>query len=166
MNLSVSSVNNAIRQIEEYKQALVIKTEKLLDELGKVGIRTIDEKISNIVGDSNPDHYAYVKINSFGTYSRATIILQGQDILFIEFGAGIHYNGSVGSSPNPKGQEMGYTIGSYGKGHGAEDSWGYFNEEHGRFETSHGTKAAMPMYNADVEIRKALKSVAKKVFGE
>lgn len=39
-------------------------------------------------------------------------------MLFIEFGAGIHYNGSAGSSPHPKGNEFGYTIGSYGKGLG------------------------------------------------
>lgn len=165
MNLSVSSVENAIKQIEEYKRSLVLKTAQLLEELGKIGIRTINQRMSSIQGDSNPNHYAFVKMNSYGSYTRATIILQGRDILFIEFGSGIHYNGAVGSSPHPKGQQMGYTIGSYGKGQGANDSWVYFNEEHGRFETSQGTKAAMPMYNAEVEIRKAIKSVAKKVFG-
>lgn len=165
MNLSVSSVENAIKQIEEYKRSLVLKTSQLLDELGKIGIRTIDQKMSSIQGDSDPNHYAFVKMNSYGSFTRATIILQGRDVLFIEFGSGVHYNGATGSSPHPKGQQMGYTIGSYGKGQGANDSWVYFNEEHGRFETSQGTKAAMPMYNAEVEIRKAIKSVAKKVFG-
>lgn len=165
MNLSVSSVENAIKQIEEYKRSLVLKTAQLLDELGKIGIRTIDQKMSSIQGDSDPNHYAFVKMNSYGSFTRATIILQGRDVLFIEFGSGVHYNGAAGSSPHPKGQQMGYTIGSYGKGQGANDSWVYFNEEHGRFETSQGTKAAMPMYNAEVEIRKAIKNVAKKVFG-
>lgn len=165
MNLSVSSVENAIKQIEEYKRSLVLKTSQLLDELGKIGIRTIDQKMSSIQGDSDPNHYAFVKMNSYGSFTRATIILQGRDVLFIEFGSGVHYNGATGSSPHPKGQQMGYTIGSHGKGQGANDSWVYFNEEHGRFETSQGTKAAMPMYNAEVEIRKAIKSVAKKVFG-
>jgi len=165
MNLSVSSVENAIKQIEEYKRSLVLKTSQLLDELGKIGIRTIDQKMSSIQGDSDPNHYAFVKMNSYGSFTRATIILQGRDVLFIEFGSGVHYNGATGSSPHPKGQQMGYTIGSYGKGQGANDSWVYFNEEHGRFETSQGTKAAMPMYNAEVEICKAIKSVAKKVFG-
>lgn len=166
MNLSVSSVENAIKQIEEYKQSLILKTAQLLEELGKIGIETIETRMSNIQGDSNPNHYAFVKMNSFGSYSRATIFLQGSQILFIEFGSGVHYNGATGSSPHPKGQQMGYTIGSYGKGQGANDSWVYFNEDHGRFETSQGTKAAMPMYNAEVEIMRQVKQVAKKVFGE
>lgn len=165
MNLSVSSVENAIKQIEEYKQSLIIKTRQIIEELGKIGIQTIDQRMANVQGDSNPNHYAFVKVNSFGAFSRATIILQGQDIAFIEFGSGIHYNGAAGSSPHQKGQQMGYTIGSYGKGQGKNDSWVYFNEEHGRYETSYGTKAAMPMYNAEVEIMKGVKSVAKKVFG-
>lgn len=166
MNLSVGSVESVIKQIEEYKQSLVFKTEQLLKELGKIGIQTIDAKMSNIVGDSDPSHYAFVRISSYGNYSKATIILQGHDIGFIEFGAGIHYNGAAGSSPHPKGQQMGYTIGSYGMGKGANDYWKYYDEDQGRFKTSQGTKAAMPMYNAEVEIMRQVKQVAKKVFGE
>lgn len=164
MNLSVSSVENAIKQIEEYKQSLDSKTRLLMEELGKIGIEKIESAMTNITGDSSPEHYAYVKLNSFGSYARATIILQGKDIAFIEFGAGINYNGAVGSG-HGFGEKLGYTIGSYGKGQGANESWTYFDEEQGRFRTSKGTKAAMPMYTADEWIRKELIRIAKKVFG-
>lgn len=166
MNLSQSSINQVIKEIEVYKNSLATKTDQFLQELAKVGIREIEDSMSKVVGDSNPNHYAFVKINSFGNYSKATLVLQGRDVAFIEFGAGIHYNTAVGTSPNPLGQKMGFTIGSYGKGLGANDSWVYYSEEYGRFLKSLGTKAAMPMYNAEVEMRNKFLSVAKKVFGE
>ena len=37
-----------------------------------------------------------------------------------EFGSGVYHNGSVGTSPNPYGDDLGLTIGSYGKGHGKQ----------------------------------------------
>lgn len=165
MDLSERSINAAIREIEEYKQTLLFKTRELLDELGRIGLKVINGSMTNVIGTSNPNHFAYVKVNASGNNMRATIILQGRDIMFIEYGAGIHYNGAVGTSPNPNGQKFGYTIGSYGKGRGAEDSWTYYDEEKGGFRRSHGTKAAMPMYNAETEIRKQVDAIAKKVFG-
>lgn len=165
MNLSVASVENAIKEIDKYKQSLPYKAEQLMYELGKIGIKQIESSMARITGDSDPNHYAYVKLNSFGSYARATIILEGKDIAFIEFGAGITYNGAVGSG-NGFGEKLGYTIGSYGKGQGANESWTYFDEEQGRFRKSKGTKAAMPMYNAHKEINAELIKVAKKVFGE
>lgn len=164
IDLSVSSIEEAIREIEEYKRSLVYKTAKFVERLADIGIPVIDANM-NTQGDSSPEHNTYVKIRSFGAYSEATLVLQGRDILFIEFGAGVHYNGEVGTSPNPKGEKMKMTIGSYGKGQGANDSWVYFSEEDGRFKTSHGTKASMPMYNAGVKIRQEVIQIAKEVFG-
>ena len=165
MNLSVNSIENAIKEIEKYKQSLSVKTEQLIKELGKIGIERIESSMTNIEGDSSPEHTASVNVTSSGNRVRATIILQGEDIAFIEFGAGVHYNGAVGSGYG-FGKKLGYTIGSYGKGQGANDSWVYFDEEQGHFRWSQGTKAAMPMYNASVDIREQLIGVARKVFGE
>ena len=165
IDLSVASIESAIRQLDGYKKELLNKTDQLLYELGKEGIKVIDNSLTTVVGDSDPNHYAFAKVNAFGNHVILTLVVQGQDIAFLEFGAGIHYNGAVGQSPNPKGDKLGYTIGSYGLGQGANDSWVYYDEEQGRFRMSHGTKASMPMYNAEVEILAKLKSVAKRVFG-
>ena len=84
--------------------------------------------------------------------------------MFIEFGSGTSYNGAVGSSPHPKGEEFGYTIGSYGKGYGARKVWGYYAES-GELVLTRGVKATMPVYEADKEIIKSVTKVARKVFG-
>ena len=90
--------------------------------------------------------------------------MESTDILFLEFGAGIHYNGPAGSSPHPKGTEFGYTIGSYGEGHGKQDSWVY-QAPTGEWVRSHGTEATMPVYNASLEIIRQIETIAREVFG-
>ena len=93
----------------------------------------------------------------------ATLIVSGKDLLFIEFGAGVHYNGAVGSSPHPLGASKGYTIGSYGKGNGSKDAWYYYSDT-GEVVKSHGTQATMPVYKAGVEMRQQMLKIAKEVF--
>lgn len=164
LKLSTDSINEAIKQVLEYKEWLHFKQSILTQKLAEIGLQVIENnKYSQ--GDSNfNDLKSYVWIDGGGTQSTATLVLSGKDVAFIEFGAGIHYNGAVGTSPSEHGQKLGYTIGSYGLGKGANDSWVYFDEETGRFKTSHGTQAALPMTKADEEIRSRFIAVAKEVF--
>ena len=165
MRLSSSSIRDALREIMEYEQELRFKCSLLVQRLAEKGIQTIDShKYSR--GDSNfDDLHTYVWLEENGSRVKATLVLTGEDVAFIEFGAGIHYNGEGGSSPNPYGQAHGMIIGSYGKGHGLEDSWVYYDEESARWKTSYGTEAAMPMYYADREIINSFVSIAQEVFG-
>ena len=158
------SLDNAIKQIQEYQRTLNDKCEMFVRRLAEVGIPIIDQNIASAAGDSDKSHYTYIKINSFGSYAQAQLIAEGKDLLFIEFGAGIHYNGAAGSSPHPLGQEMGYTIGSYGKGQGKNDFWFYYADG-GESVMSHGTQATMPVYKAGVEMRRQILKIAKEVFG-
>ena len=159
------SLDNAIKQIQEYKRTLNDKCEMFVRRLAEVGIPIIDQNIASAAGDSDKGHNTYIKINSFGSYSQAQLIVEGKDLLFIEFGAGVHYNGNLGGSPHPKGKEMGYTIGSYGKGQGKNDFWFYYADS-GEAVMSHGTHATMPVYKAGVEIRRQMLKIAREVFGE
>ena len=163
-DLSIKSIEDAIQQIEEYKSSFRYKLSLFLERLADIGITTIDDNMAT-EGDSSPDHSAYVRIESSGDYAEATLVLQGRDIAFIEFGAGVHFNENAGSSPHPKGAALGYTIGSYGYGQGAKDHWTYMSAETGNRETSYGTKAAMPMYKAEVEMTERFKTIAREVFG-
>ena len=163
MNLSASSINDAIKELERYKQSLISKNDLFVQRLAEVGIPVINANIAAAQGDSDKNHNTYIKLNSFGSYSRAVLVVEGTDLLMIEFGAGIHYNTPAGTSPHPKGQELGYTIGSYGKGHGAEDYW-YYQAESGETVRSYGTESTMPVYKASVEIRQKIRQIAKEVF--
>lgn len=162
ISLTQESIQNAINQIEAYKNTLAEKTREFIERLAEVGISTIEENMVT-PGDSSPERNAYVRLNSYGTYAKADLVLQGRDILFIEFGAGIHYNGAVGSAAYPKAAELGYTIGSYGHGQGANDFW-FYTDETGASHQSFGTKASMPMYKADQKIIRQVRKIAKEVF--
>lgn len=162
LRLSTQSVEDAIRQLEEYKVSLRFKVSLFVQKLAELGIQTIESNKYSY-GDSDfNDLRSYVWLDEMGDTVKATLILSGKDVAFIEFGAGVHYNG--GGSPNPLGQQLGMTIGSYGLGNGLNDSWVYHDDETNQFVTSYGTKAAMPMYQADQEIRNNFLSVAKEVF--
>ena len=163
-NLSNRSIQNLIKELEEYKDVIVDKNDLFIKKLAETGIPVIELNISSVQGDSNKNHNTYIKLNSYGDYSRATLVCEGRDILFIEFGSGIYYNGLVGTSLNPKGKELGYTIGSYGKGKGKQNTWGYYSDS-GELVLSHGTQATMPMYKASLEIKQKTIQIAKEVFG-
>lgn len=163
-NLSTKSIENMRKQILDYKAALGDRNRLFLLKLCELGIPVIDQNIAAAQGDSDKNHNTYIKINSFGSYAQAQLIVEGRDLVFIEFGSGIHYNGSVGSSPHPKGQEFGYTIGSYGQGKGANDYWFYYADT-GESVMSRGTEATMPVYKASMEIIQNIRQIAREVFG-
>lgn len=91
------------------------------------------------------------------------VIASGEDAIWVEFGAGVYHNGSAGSSPHPKGTELGFTIGGYGKGDGKKNIWGYYSD--GELKLTHGTPAKMPMYRAVQTVCNEIASIAKEVFG-
>lgn len=158
------TLKEAISYIEKYRDDLPRKCELFVRKLAEVGIPVIDQNISAAAGDSDKNHNTYIKINSFGSYSQAELIVESRSILFLEFGAGVHYNGNAGGSPHPLGAEKGYTIGSYGKGQGKNDFWFYYADT-GEAVMSHGTQATMPLYKAGLEIRRQILAIAKEVFG-
>lgn len=164
IRLDEKSIQKAIDELNQYKADVKRKNEEFVQKLAEIGIPVIDQNIASAAGDSDKSHNTSIKVNSFGDYSQAVLTVEGKDLLFIEFGAGVHFNGSAGSSPHPKGQELGYTIGSYGKGQGKKDSWFYYADS-GESVLSHGTQATMPVYKASIEIRNQIRKIAKEVFG-
>ena len=173
--LSESSVQNAIKQLRDYQQRLKDKIYEFTQALAEAGIPVVESNISDacytydekgIRSGSNTSHNTYVKVNSYGTQAVSSLVVDGREILFIEFGAGVWHkeNGPAGSSPHPKGSEFGYVIGSYGQGHGVEKQWGYYNEA-GDFILTHGVKATMPMYRAAMKMATDYVAIARRVFG-
>lgn len=161
------------KSIEEYKDSLNRKCRIFTKRLAELGIPIIERQMSKanfnvdengVYSGANTTHNTYIKLNSFQDYSEATIVLEGKEVLFIEFGSGIYYNGSVGQSPNEYGKKLGYVIGSYGKGNGKRKIWGYYADT-GELILTHGVEATMPMFNAYKEILGKVYEIAKEVFG-
>ena len=173
IGLSPQSIDIAIKEVRKYKEYLRKKTDELVKALAESGIPVIDENMgaanytydeNGVRSGSDTSHYSYVKMESFGDVSRAKLIVEGKELLFIEFGAGVYYNGPAGTSPHPKGQEFGFLIGSYGAGYGQRKVWGYYDDD-GQLVLTHGVEATMPVLKASQEIIENYVSVARKVFG-
>lgn len=171
-DLSVKSINKLIKDIKSYQTDFNKKMQIFVRKLAESGIPVIDSNMekANFTYDSNgiqsgtdTTHTTKVKVTSNESVVTAVLTAKGEEILFIEFGAGIYYNGSVGSSPHPKGEEFGYLIGTYGKGYGSKKVWGYYDDS-GKLILTYGVEATMPMYRASLEMANNVVRIAREVF--
>ena len=158
MNLSADSIDNAIAELKAYKRFVEIKTNELLEELAKIGVREASVRFTTAMYDGVND--SSVTLNDIpGGYS---IVAEGKAVAFIEFGAGVYHNpGEPYPNPRPSGI---VGIGEYGKGHGKRQAWG-FKDDSGELVITHGNPAAMPMWYASEEMRSKILKIAKEVFG-
>lgn len=163
--LGDKEIDKAIRELERYKIDFQKKVDnyrkRLADEIAvnaslNFGSSVIDDKVKG--GTRKPN--VTVSVSERGNIT--VVVAKGEDAVWCEFGAGVYHNGAVGSSPNPYGKELGFTIGSYGKGYGKANAWGYY--EDGELIITRGTPASMPMYNAVQEVTKKAIEIAREVW--
>jgi hypothetical protein len=169
MNLSVSSVQNAIKELRQYQQDLNRKCEIFCQRLTELGKVTAEAKVNEsplgkyvvVTTDIKPEKAGCKAILIATGVTKSTDYGDVNMLLLIEFGAGIHYN----SVPNPKAGELGFGVGTFpGQTHAFEDGW-YYPDENGEWHYTHGTKATMPMYNASTEMLLNIRKIAREVFG-
>lgn len=169
--LTVDSINNLKKELLDYKnQILQSKIESLVQELAQLGIQVAEQCIN----DSPLGKYVTIRIESNDTQylKERTIIATGEvkvsdkfadfnTLLAIEFGAGIYHN----KKPNPNADKLGYGVGTFpGQIHAFEDGWYYWDEKEQEWRYTHGVKATMPMYNAEIEMEKEVRKLAKEIF--
>ena len=169
IELSQSSIQNAIKELRQYQQDLNRKCELFCLRLTELGQTTAEARIN----ESPLGKYVTVTTNiqPEKTGCKAMLIATGatkstdygdvNTLLLIEFGAGIHYN----PVDNPKAGELGFGVGTFpGQTHAFEDGWWYPGDD-GEWHYTHGTKATMPMYGAFTEMLLNIRKIAKEVFG-
>lgn len=171
VDLSVKGINKLKRQLKQYRDVtLPKKIERYVSELLKLGVNVAQTNIN----ESPLGKYVTLttNISSDKMGCKGILIAIGENkesegrepfntLLAIEFGAGIHYN----FSENPKSEEMGFGVGTFpGQVHAFEDGWYYWDENASKWRYTHGVKATMPMYNADIEIIAKAVSIAKEIF--
>lgn len=173
MSLASASIRNAINQLDAYRNSLPTKTDMLCNRLAQRIAAYAQEGFASAVADTALyresgtttviSRTASVSVTVEPTGQSLYIVAaSGEDAVWAEFGAGVYYNGSAGTSPHPKGAELGFVIGGYGKGNGRLETWGYFNGDD--IVLTHGTPASMPLYNALVRARGEIAEVAREVF--
>ena len=165
VQLSERSITVALKQINVFKKQIIAKTlmlqkriaEELESEMKSGFASAVCDNLLNSGGRS-PD----VKVSVSEKGETTLVIASGEDAIWCEFGSGIYYNTPVGTSPHPKGSELGFTIGSYGKGLGARSVWGFY--EDGELKLTHGTAAQLPMYNAMKLVSARIAQIAGEVL--
>lgn len=167
--LSEESLSKAADRVRKYQRALANKNRQFVKELAQKGI---EEAATALLDDIYPldtqDKHEAPTVNNPHVFAgkdgemSATLKLSGPNAVFVEFGAGTHFNGPAGASPHPLGEQLGYTIGSYGQGKGQYDSWEYTKS--GTTYTSFGTPALMPLWKASQKMRQEAIGTAKSIF--
>lgn len=163
--LSEREIDRALKELEQYKQDLIRKTEILRERIAE---RIADQSRSGFAGAIVDDllkggqRTAEVNVSVEVRENISVVIASGEDAIWAEFGAGVYHNGSAGSSPHPSGVELGFTIGGYGKGMGKKETWGFY--EDGELRLTHGAPAVMPMYNAVKTVCAEIADIAREVF--
>ncbi len=166
IELSEQGIDKAIRELANYKRAFLKKVDILRE---KVAERLADEARKGFAGAVVDDlirgeqRYAQVDVSVDKRGSVMAVVANGEDAVWVEFGAGVYHNGSPGTSPHPHGVELGMTIGSFGKGNGKREVWGFY--EDGELRLTRGTPARMPMARAVTTVCNEISQIAKEVFG-
>ena len=170
--LSEQDIDRALKELEQYKQEIIQKTNLLRE---KVAQRLADESQSGFAqavsdtivlkGGSVVDLHSQVDVSGDNRGSVTVVIASGEDAIWIEFGSGVYYNGSPGTSPHPSGAELGFVIGGYGDGNGRKKVWGYKDKTTGKLILTHGAPTAMPMSKAITTVCNEISDIAKEVFG-
>lgn len=165
--LSESEINQVISEVTEYKKGFASKCEQLQQ---RVADKICEHSqhgfngavVDDLTAESGGTRPANVNVViEEGEGGMTLIIALGEDAVWVEFGSGVYHNGSTGSSPNPYGTSLGFTIGSFGD-NGRKRTWGFYEDN--ELKITHGTPAAMPIFKAVQSIIQDIHDIAKEVF--
>lgn len=165
--LSEDSIEQAIKEVEKYKKDFEKKcnelcrrlAEKIQDEAQRGFSGAIVDDLTDKSGGAKMASVLVTTSESDGVFK---VTAEGEDAVWCEFGAGVYHNGSAGSSPNPYGIDLGFTIGGFGA-NGKKEYWGFY--DNGELKITRGTPASMPMYRAVQTAIQDIDKLAKEVFG-
>lgn len=168
--LSSKSLQKLIDELEAYRKSLDHKADVLRQRVAEMIRWSAEAGFSTALttdiftGAEPPPADVQVNVEDDGDVT--LVIASGEEAVFIEFGAGVYYNGAAGTSPHPAGEANGFLIGEYGKGQGKKNVWALPGSSHDYPILTHGTPAAMPMYHGLQEVLTILEDLAKEVFNE
>lgn len=163
IDLSFKDIEYLKARFDDAKKALDRMTDEACKRLAYIGLDKAKLHFFEAAYDGINDADVTVEKVSNGYAVKAS----GQSVLFIEFGAGMHY---PANHPEPHG----FTHGTYGKGYGKNDYWFYTGmpgnaggeRAEGRINTTitHGNPANMPMYTTVKDLEGEIERIVKEVF--
>lgn len=165
VELTVQSINKAIKEVRAYQQWLEKKQTELCKRLAEMGATMARFGYGNAFYSDDKDIDVTVE-EADGGYR---IIASGMDVLFVEFGAGIRYSGDT----HPLAGELGYGAGTWPDPHyqivngERMENWrspfGWTTPDGTR---TFGNPPSRTMYDTAQSLKDEIARVAKEVFSE
>ena len=154
IDLSVESCQKALEQLQKYEKEIKPKMEEVCRRLAEIGK---EEAISIVNTIKLSEGNAVERIDSVKTDNGYKIVMEGEDVYFIEFGTGDGTNAHFDT-------DVPVAWGTWSAEH-SQILWtrGFWYYNHIKFT---GTTAYMPMYYAEKAMRENLKRVVSEVFKE
>lgn len=164
---SVSSINKSIAEINKY----IAKLERLETELPKalaeygatVAKANFDTNIYNFYLDGTFDT-PNITVTAEPTDNGYAVVANGQEVAFVEFGAGVFFNGGDSYAGTRPPEIVG--IGEYGHGLGQEDSWEFVDRENRVWKKTRGTPASNSMFYTAQEMRSRVEEEARRILAD
>lgn len=168
VELNSSSIDHAIRELQNYKKWILEKTQEFLKALGEEGVQISSVKFSEAEYDGTNDVSCSVEERDS---TKVAVVAIGNAALFIEFGTGITY-----ADNHPEAAANGMIRGEYGHRLGRlEKGWRYKGDPgtHGEVITegkhagevhTYGNPANMCMYLTIRELEQRFEEIARRVY--
>lgn len=158
VDLSAESIDKAISEVKRVEKIMKEKANILAKKLADIGLQEASVRFATAAYSGVND----VQVRIVPTAKGYAVIAEGEAVCFIEFGAGVYYNGA---EPYPDGDRPAgiVGIGEFGQGKGKQSAWGYYDDT-GNLVITRGTPAAMPLWYAKEEIVKQVEKVVKEVL--
>ena len=166
IRLNSKDINHAIDVLNTLTTLIKDKEVELRERIANM-IRTEAEfnfngaQYNDILGQGFETVRIQVHVENKDKYS--VVFTNQEEAVFVEFGAGVYYNGPAGSSPHPSGAKNAFLIGTYGYGYGKYQVWA-FKGNNGDWIQTHGTPASMPLYRALQSAIPEIPRLAQMVF--
>lgn len=161
------SVKNAIAEIEAVKAEWARKANLCAEMIAAMLADQIQANLDAIpytddVINVKTHQYERKSTNFFVTAQGNMVYVGGEEVVFVEFGAGYTHNSN--GSENKLADEFAKTglktdIGSYGKGQGLQPYWFFAHNL-----ISKGTPMYMPIYRAIIAIKPEIPTLVRQVF--
>jgi len=147
-----SNINQVVARLKAYEARIPTKLKMLAERLAEYGKVSIAAGFSAAAYDGDSSF----SVNVVETANGCSVVVNGQAVAFIEFGAGVRYGyGYPGVRPPGI-----VGIGEYGQGQGANlDGW-YFGEG----IHTYGNQPYAPIYYTAKELRAKILTIAEGVF--
>lgn len=168
---SLLSINRAILELEKYKNDVKSFGDRIVQELAKRGYDAIYTVLANHVWSGETINSLRVEDAGNG---KMVISAESKALLFLEFGAGIHY--AFANGGHPLADQLGFGVGTHpGQKHAYDEKGWWFptddpslaivHDKNGQgWAHSYGTPPYRPFYDASVSLRMMVLDVAREVF--